>query len=113
LKPPWSNGKIYAHGGPSSGLKESILFLEIVYFLFLGGSEAAIGGRARNALFCVAISSKRRVRTRGHNPLVLLYFAFMVAQCKKRTPINTPSYQVRSVDAIPDQPTFSLVTTFK
>ncbi len=39
----WSSGKI-APGGPSSGLKESILFLEIVDFLFLWSSEAAIGG---------------------------------------------------------------------
>jgi hypothetical protein len=31
-KPQWSSGKIYAKGSPGSGLKESILFLEIVYF---------------------------------------------------------------------------------
>ncbi len=36
LKPRWSKGKICAPGCPSSGLKEDILFLEIVYFLFWG-----------------------------------------------------------------------------
>ena len=53
--PQWSKGTIYAHGGQCSGLKESFLFLEIVYFLFLGGSEAAMGGGGGGA--------KRRVRT--------------------------------------------------
>ena len=44
-KPRWSSGKIYAPGDPSLGLKEDILFLEIVYFLkFWGSSEAAMGG---------------------------------------------------------------------
>ena len=38
----------------------------------------------------------------------------MAASLKeKRTPITTPPYQVPSVDATPDQPIFSLVTTFK
>jgi hypothetical protein len=32
----YPSGKIYSPGDPSSGLKESILFLEIVYFLILG-----------------------------------------------------------------------------
>jgi len=44
--PQWSKGTIYAHGGQCSGLKESFLFLEIVYFLFLGGSEAAMGAQS-------------------------------------------------------------------
>ncbi len=43
------------------GLKEDILFLEIVIFLFGGSSEAAMGG-ARSALLGVAMSLKRRVR---------------------------------------------------
>ncbi len=33
-KPRWSSGKIYAPGSPSTGQKESILFLD--YFLFWG-----------------------------------------------------------------------------
>jgi hypothetical protein len=32
---------IYAPGSPSSGLKGSILFLEIVYFLFVGDEKEA------------------------------------------------------------------------
>jgi hypothetical protein len=44
------NGKIYAPGGPSSGLKESISFLEIVYFLFWEEQRSCDGG-ARSALF--------------------------------------------------------------
>jgi hypothetical protein len=36
LKPRWSSEKIYAPGVPSSGLKGSILFLELVYWLFSG-----------------------------------------------------------------------------
>ncbi len=36
----------YAHGGPSFGLKESILFLEIVYFFsFWGAAKLRLGGR--------------------------------------------------------------------
>ncbi len=35
----WSCGKINAPGGPSSGLKGSILFLEIVIFVFLGNGR--------------------------------------------------------------------------
>jgi hypothetical protein len=38
----------------------------------------------------------------------------MAASSKdKRMPIATPPYQVPSVDATPDQPIFSLATTFK
>ncbi len=58
------------------GLKEDLLFLEIVYFLFWGSSKAAMGGGARSAPVCVLRSSKRRVREAhgrmcGQNPLVL------------------------------------------
>ena len=37
-KPRWSSGKIYAPGGPSLGLNEDILFLEIVNFYIFGGA---------------------------------------------------------------------------
>jgi hypothetical protein len=60
-KPRWSSGKIYAPGDPSLGLKKDILFLEIVYFHFLGSSEAAMGGGAQRP-FGVFMSPKRRVR---------------------------------------------------
>ncbi len=44
------------------GLKEDILFLEIVYFFyFWGSSEAAIGGGARSAPLGVEMCPKRRV----------------------------------------------------
>jgi hypothetical protein len=59
-KPRWSSGKI-APGGPSLGLKEDILFLEIVFY-FGGSSEAAMGGGARSAPLGVAMSPKRWVR---------------------------------------------------
>ncbi len=62
IKPWWSSGKIYAPGCPSSGLKGSILFLEIVdFFIFWVSSQAAMGG-ARSVPFFVLMSSKRRVR---------------------------------------------------
>ncbi len=41
------SGKIYAPGVPNSGLKESILFLEIVYF-FIFGAKLGGGGRQRS-----------------------------------------------------------------
>ncbi len=44
------NIKIYAPGGPSSGLKESISFLEIVYFLFWEEQRSCDGGRAAPVL---------------------------------------------------------------
>ncbi len=57
------SGKIYAPGGPSLGLKEDVLFLEIGLFLyFWGNSEAAMGGGARSAPLGVAMHLKRRVR---------------------------------------------------
>jgi hypothetical protein len=60
-------------GGPSLGLKEDILFLEIVYFVFLGSSEAARG--AQRPVWHVNKTNKTgarsaRARTRGQNPLV-------------------------------------------
>jgi hypothetical protein len=79
--PQWSKGTIYAHGGQCSGLKESFLFLEIVYFLFLGGSEAAMGGGgARSAPFGGGNELKKtgahsaRACTRGQNPLVFIIY---------------------------------------
>jgi hypothetical protein len=42
--------------GLSLGLKEDILFLQIVYFIFFGNSEAAMGGGgARSAPFGVVM----------------------------------------------------------
>jgi hypothetical protein len=52
---------MYAPSGPSLGLKEDILFLEIDFY-FSGSSEAAMGGGARSAPLGVAVSPKRRVR---------------------------------------------------
>jgi hypothetical protein len=56
------------------GLKEDILFLEIVIFLFGGSSEAAMGGAQRpvgrgNEPKKTGARSAR-ARTRGQNPLV-------------------------------------------
>jgi hypothetical protein len=64
---------VYAHGGQCLGLKESILFLEKVYFFIFGGSEAAMGGGARSAPFEFEKTGARsaRARTRGQNPLVI------------------------------------------
>ncbi len=56
------SGKIYDPGGLSLGLKGSILFLEIVFYLnFWGSSEAAMGRGAQRP-FGVFMSSKGRVR---------------------------------------------------
>ncbi len=62
LKPQWSSGKKYAPGGPSSGQKGSVLFLD--YFFYFGAcSEAAMGGGGRaGAPFGVLMNPKRRVR---------------------------------------------------
>ena len=78
--PQWSKGTIYAHGGQCSGLKESFLFLEIVYFLFLGGSEAAMGGgggRKKTG------AHRARSRTRGQIPLVIIGFTSFHRLCKR------------------------------
>jgi hypothetical protein len=60
------------------GLKEDILFLEIVYILFWGSSEAAMGGGAQRPVGRGNEPKKTgarsaRARTRGQNPLVLYY----------------------------------------
>ncbi len=64
-KPQWSSGKIYAPGGPSTGQKGSILFLD--YFSILGDAAKLrwTGGGARSAPFGVAMSSKRRGSARA------------------------------------------------
>jgi hypothetical protein len=61
-KSQWSSGKIYAPGGPSTGQKGSILFLD--YFSILGDAAKLrwTGGGARSAPFGVPMSSKKRVR---------------------------------------------------
>ncbi len=51
---------MYAHGGPRSGQKGSILFLEIVDFLFFG--EQRMGGGAHSAPLGMAICPNKRVR---------------------------------------------------
>jgi hypothetical protein len=56
------NTIIYAPCGPSLGLKEEILFLEIVNFFILGEQRSCDGRGARSAPFGVAMSLKRRVR---------------------------------------------------
>ncbi len=69
-KPRWSSGKI-APGGPSSGLKGSILYLEIVdFFIFV--EQRSCDGRAGNEPKNTGARSAR-ARTRGQNPLVKLY----------------------------------------
>ncbi len=48
------------------------MFLELVdLFIFWGSSEAAMGGGGAQRPLGVAMSPRRRVRTRGQNPLVL------------------------------------------
>ncbi len=61
------------------GLKEDILFLEIVYFLFWGSSEAAMGGGTQRPVGRGNEPKKTgarsaRARTRGQNPLVYHIF---------------------------------------
>ena len=48
-------------GGPNSGQKGSILFLEY-FFFFVGMQRSCDGGRARSAPFGAIMSPKRRVR---------------------------------------------------
>ncbi len=60
------------------GLKEDILFLEIVYILFWGSSEAAMGRGAQRPVGHGNEPRKTgersaRTRTRGQNPLVFKY----------------------------------------
>jgi hypothetical protein len=48
-KPRWSSGKIYAPGDQSLGLKEDILFLEIVNFYIFREQRSCDGWGARSA----------------------------------------------------------------
>ncbi len=63
----WSNGKKRAFdvGGPSS--------IDFIYFWGSNEKQRSCVGRGGGAQrpVCVAMSSKRRARTRGQNPLVL------------------------------------------
>jgi hypothetical protein len=61
LKPQWSSKKIYAPGGPSSGQKGSILFLDY-FFILEDVAKLRWAGGARSALFGVLMNPKRRVR---------------------------------------------------
>jgi hypothetical protein len=74
-KPRWSSGKINAPGGPSTGQKGSILFLD--YFFILGDVAKLrwAGGGAQRPVWRVNESKgtgarSARARTRGQNPLV-------------------------------------------
>ncbi len=67
---------LYVLGGPSSVLKKSIFFLEIVYFLVFGEQRSCAWRGARSASFGVLMSPKRRLcaahgRARGQTPLVV------------------------------------------
>ncbi len=66
-KPRWSSVKIYAPGGPSSGQKGNILFLEIVYF-YIFWEQRSCDGSGNESKKTGARSA--RARTRGQNPLV-------------------------------------------
>ncbi len=83
----WNTEKKYAHGGPSLCLKGSILFLEIVYFLFLGKQRSCDGGHT--APVCCVHEPKKmgarsaRARTCGHNPLVQSYICKSVDDNEK------------------------------
>ncbi len=74
----WSCGKIYIPGGPSSGLKGSILFLEIVHFSGMNKKQRSCDGwwgaqrpvRRGNEPKKTGARSAR-ARTRGQNPLVI------------------------------------------
>ncbi len=64
---------------PEFGLNEDILFLEIVYFLFGGEAELRWAGGAQRPVWRGNELKKTgarsaRARTRGQNPLVLIYF---------------------------------------
>jgi hypothetical protein len=54
------------------GLKEDILFLEIVYFFILGGAAKLrwVGGGAQRPVGSGSEPKKKGARTRGQNPLV-------------------------------------------
>ena len=55
-----SPGKIYATGGPSLALKEDILFLEIVYFLFWGEQRSCDGRGGAQRLVTRSNAPKKR-----------------------------------------------------
>ncbi len=67
---------MYAPSGPSLGLKEDILFLEIVDFYFKGSIAMGGGGTRQRPVGRRSESKKTgarstRARTRGQNPLVV------------------------------------------
>jgi hypothetical protein len=70
-KPRWSSGKIYAPSDPSLGLKEDILFLEIVnFYIFGGAAKLRWAGCAQRPVGSVNDPNKTgarsaRARTRG------------------------------------------------
>jgi hypothetical protein len=86
-KPRWSSGKIYAPGDPSLGLKEDILFLEIVnFYIFEGAAKLRWVGGAQRPVGHVNEPNKTgarsaRARTRGQNPLVKKY---LLTKCPLR-----------------------------
>jgi hypothetical protein len=79
-KPWWSSGKI-APGCPSSGLKGSILYLEIVdFFIFVEHRSCDGRGGAQRPVWRVNEPKKTgarsaRAHTCGQNPLVPIYAA--------------------------------------
>jgi hypothetical protein len=83
----WPYGKIYYPGGPSSGQKGSILFLE--YFFIFGGVAKlqwpGWGGGAQRPVWHVNEPKKTgarsaRARTRGQNPLVDKKYIYAVCE---------------------------------
>jgi hypothetical protein len=70
------------------GLKEDILFLEIVYFLFGESSAATMAGGAKRPVGRgnepkETGARSARARTRGQNPLVSYIFALRLRFYKK------------------------------
>ncbi len=74
-----------APGGPSLGLKEDILFLEIAYFYIFDGAAKlrwAGGGPVWRANGPIKTGARSvRERTRGQNPLVLLFIYLGSSVC--------------------------------
>jgi hypothetical protein len=76
-KPRWSSGIIYSPGDPSLGLKEDILFLEMVnFYIFEGAAKLRWVGGAQRPFWHFNKPKKTgahsaRARTRGQNPLVI------------------------------------------
>jgi hypothetical protein len=69
-KPRWSSGKVVP-GGPSSGLKGSILYLEIVNF-FIFVEQRSCDGRGARSEPKKTEARSARARTRGQNPLYIV-----------------------------------------